>query len=340
MRRINDEQEKLTKCRPSVLAKEASDFVSNSLGAGEDEALVAAVLHDLLEVLDHSVPLLHVRHDLDDLSDTVVGRKFHRTDVDLNVVVEEVGGELTDFLRPGGGPHAGLTVGTDLTDDLADLGLETHVQHAIGLVKNQVGDTAKVGTSGLQHVNQTTGSGNADLNTAAQVTDLGTLGDTTVDTGVANARGLSELGDFGLNLNRQFTSGGEDQNDRAVTGGEKGLGVDVHDGRETVTQSLSGTGLGDTDDVATRESHGPTLRLNRGGALKALRLDFGQDILREASLVEGLDRARDVASLDGHLALLAEVIHLTLGAGGDIGVFLVERLLELGKGVKIYAWQG
>lgn len=325
----------LTKCRPSVLAEEACDLVSDALGAGEDKALVAAVLHDLLEVLDHLVALLEVRDDLDDLSDTVVGRQIHGTNVDLDVVVQEVRGKLTDLLGPCSGPHASLTVRANLGDNLADLGLETHVQHAIGLIQNEVGNTTKVGATSLEHVNQTTGSRNANFDTTAQVTDLRTLGNTTVDTGVANTRRLSELGDFGLNLNGQFTGGGEDKDNGAVTGGEKGLGVDVNDGRKTVGQGLSGTRLSDTDDVATGEGHGPTLRLDSGGAVEALGLDLAKDVLRETSLVESLDGARDVSSLNSHLVLLTELVDITLRALGDIGVFLVEGLLELGQGVKV-----
>jgi len=139
-----------------------------------------------------------------------------------------------------------------------------------------------------------------------------------------------------LNLNRKFTGGSKDKNNRTVTRSKQRLSVDVNDSRKTVTQSLSRTGFGDTNDVATGESHGPALGLNGSGAVKSLSLDFGQNILREAGFIEGLNGARNVPALDSHLVLLAEVINFLLGAVGDVGVLLVESLFELGKGVQVY----
>lgn len=326
---------KHTKRGPSVLAEEASDVVGDTLGTSEDKDLVGAGLHDLLHVLDHALAFLEVGHDLDDLRNAVVSRQVHRTDVDLDVIIEEVRRQLANLLGPGSGPHASLTVGTNLANDLTNLGLETHVQHAVSLVKDEVGNTTKVSAASLQHINQTTRSGNADLNTTGQIADLRALGNTTVDTGVANARGLAELCDLSLNLDSQFTGRSQDQDDGAVARCEERLGIDVDDSGKTVGQSLSGAGLGNTDDVATRESHGPTLRLNCSGAVEALSLDLRQNVLRETGLVEGLDRARNIMALDGHLVLLAEIFDFALRAGSDIGVLLVEGLFELGKSAQI-----
>ena len=286
-------------------------------------------------MFDHAVALLEVGHDLDDLVNTVVGGQVSGTDVDLNVVVKEVRGQLTDLLGPGGGPHASLTVRANLANDLTDLRLETHVQHTVSLVKDQVGNTTKVGAASLQHVDQTTGSGNADLNTAGEVTDLRTLGNTTVNTGVANTGGLSELGDLGLNLNSQLTSGSQDQDNGTISGAQKGLGVDVDNGGKTVGESLSGTSLGNTDSIATREGHGPTLGLDGSGTLETLRLDLTQNVLRETSLVEGLNGARDVTTLHSHVVGLAVLIDLAVGASSNIRVLLVEGLLELGEVVQV-----
>jgi hypothetical protein len=223
------------------LAQEAGDLISHTLGACEDEALVRGllVLHDLLEVLNHLVALFALRHNLDNLSDAVVGSQIHGTNVDLNEISQEVGRHGADLLGPSGGPHEGLAVRANLADDLADLGLETHVEHAISLVENKVSHTTKVGLAGFEHVDQAAGCGNAHLDAALEVADLGPLGDTAIDASVADAGRLSKLCDFLLNLNSQFTSGCEDQNDRAVARSEKGLSVDVNDGRETVGQSLA-----------------------------------------------------------------------------------------------------
>lgn len=320
---------------PAILAQETGDLVGDALGAHEDEQLVLLVVHDLLEMLNHAVTLLALRDDLDDLSDAVVGGQVHGTDVDLDEVGEEVAGKSADLLGPGGGPHESLTVGADLADDLADLGLETHVEHAISLVEDKVRDAAKVSLSGLEHVDQTAGRGNADLDTTGEVADLGALGHTTVDASVANAGGLAELCDLLLNLNSELTSGGEDEDDGSIARGQQRLGVDVNDGRQTVRKGLAGARLGNTDDVATGESHGPALGLNGGRSREALCLDLVNDVAGEVGLVEGLDGLGDVGAGNGHLVLLAEGVDLSRAASGNIGVLLVERLLELGHGGEI-----
>jgi hypothetical protein len=266
----------------------------------------------------------------------VVGRQVHRTNVNLDVVVQEVRSKLADLLGPCGGPHASLTVRANLANDLANLRLETHVQHAIGLVENQVGNATKVGTTSLQHINETAGGSDTNLDATGQVTDLRTLGDTTVDTGVANTGRLAKLGDLSLNLNSQLTGGSQDKNNRAITRSQQGLGVDVDNSGQTVRQSLSGTGLSNTDDIASREGHGPALGLDRGGLVKALSLDLRQNVLGETGLVEGFDGARDALTLNGHLVGLAELLHLLFRAGSDILVLLVEGLLELGEGAQVY----
>lgn len=54
--------------------------------------------------------LLAVHADVDNLQDVVVGAELQSADVDLDVVLQEVLGELTDLLRPGGAPHQRLSV--------------------------------------------------------------------------------------------------------------------------------------------------------------------------------------------------------------------------------------
>lgn len=262
-------------------------------------------------MFDHPVALLKIGHDIDDLVNPVVSRQVHRANVDLNVVVQEVRCKPTDLLRPSGGPHACLPIGANLGNDSANLRLETHVQHAISLIEDKISDTAKVSPTSIEHVDQTAWRSNADLDTTAQITNLGTLGNTAVDTGIADTGGFAELGHFGLDLNCKLTSRGEDKNDRSVARRKERLGVDVDDRRKAVSQGLSGTSLGNTDNIATRESHGPALGLDRGRGRETLSLDFRQDVLREAGFIKGLNGTRDIPSVDRHLMLLAIVLNVT-----------------------------
>ena len=229
-----------------------------------------------------------------------------------------------------------MTVRANLADNLANLGLETHVKHAVSLVKNQVGYTTEIGLASLEHINQTARCGNADLNTARKVTNLRTLGDTTVNASVANARRATELGDFLLDLDSKLTSGSKHQNDGTVARSQKRLGIDVDDRGQTIRKCLSGTSLSNTDDITTRESHGPTLRLNSGGGGETLCLDFVHNVTGETSLVKSLNRLGNVASSNRHRVLVAELADLRIRAVGDFGMLLVERLLELGEGREVW----
>src|SRR6266536_4557716 len=177
----------LTKCRPSVLSQETCDVVGNTLGSCKDQDLVFLILHNLLEMLGHSITLLELRDDFNNLGNSVVSREFHGTNVDLDEIVQVIGSKSADFLWPCSGPHASLSVWANLAKDLSDLWLETHVQHTISLVKDEVGNTAKVGFSRFQHIDETTWCSNANFDALGKIPNLTTLGDPTVDTGVANA---------------------------------------------------------------------------------------------------------------------------------------------------------
>ena len=54
------------------------------------------------------------------------------------VLFAKIASKFLDLLRPGSGPQQSLTVGADLGGDLADLGLETHIEHTIGLIEHQI----------------------------------------------------------------------------------------------------------------------------------------------------------------------------------------------------------
>jgi hypothetical protein len=84
------------------------------------------------------------------LLDVVVGGELHGSNVDLNHVFQEIlqivssSGSIKPYkahickflhiLWPCSAKHQCLTIRTDLRYNLAYLGLETHVQHAISLI--------------------------------------------------------------------------------------------------------------------------------------------------------------------------------------------------------------
>jgi len=110
--------------RPSVLPQKLGQVVGDPLRTDKDQDL-GVLLRDLVEVLDELASLFKVGADGDFLGDVVVGLQLHRTDVDLDQVLLEVGSETLDLLGPGGREEDGLSVRSNLADNLPDLRLET-----------------------------------------------------------------------------------------------------------------------------------------------------------------------------------------------------------------------
>ncbi len=131
-----------------------------------------------------------------------------------------------------------------------------------------------------------------------------------------------------LDLVSELTSGSEDEGNGAIAGLEERLSVDVDHGGESETDGLTGTGLGDSDEVATAEGHRPSLRLNGRGLIEAHLLDLGENVVGEAGLVERGDGLGHILTLDGHLLCGTVLGNLGLGALGDARVLDVEVLLE------------
>uniref|UniRef100_A0A182TCZ2 Uncharacterized protein n=1 Tax=Anopheles melas TaxID=34690 RepID=A0A182TCZ2_9DIPT len=238
---------------------------------------------------------------------------LQRTDVDLHVLAEEVTRQTLHLLGPGGGPHKNLTIRPDVIEDLADLRLEAHVQHAIGLVQHQVRYPLQGRGAGLEEIDQPTGRGDHDLDAAAQIRRLGSLARTTEQARVANVRRRAELGRDLLDLLRQLAGRGQHEHQRSAHGRVRLLVIDVHDSGQ---------------HAAERDR--PALRLDRRRALVSLPVDLPLDVVGYFDLVELGDRFRALA--DQRDIVLGQVaIHLLLRAIAHDRVLVVEIFLERGQ---------
>ena len=63
---------------------------------------------------------------------------------------------------------------------------------------------------------------------------------------------------------------GQQTNNGAIATCEVGLVVDVHNGGQDERERLAGACLGNTNDVASAQRHGPALRLDGRGGIKLL----------------------------------------------------------------------
>lgn len=141
--------------------------------------------------------------------------------------------------------------------------------------------------AGLKEVDEAPGRGDAHLNARAERALLLLLGHAAVHARGFHAAAGAELGALELDLHRELPRRGEDERDGPVAGREDGLGVDVDDPREDVGKSLPGARLGDADQVAPEERHGPPLRLDGRRRREAGFAELLKDVVREARLRGG-----------------------------------------------------
>lgn len=146
------------------------------------------------------------------------------------------------------GRKSSLRVGQAELDDLPNVVLETLVEHAVRLVKNQPRHLAQVEVALVCEVEETTGRTDDDAGLlVADDTDLLRLGNTAVDADGGDGGG-ERLGDeveVGVRLHRELTGGGDDEDgDGSVLGVLGGDGEDVLDGGNTESDGLAGTGGG------------------------------------------------------------------------------------------------
>jgi len=201
-------------------------------------------------------------------------------------------------------------------DDTPDLGLETHVQHSVSLVENEVLDVGKRDSATLHQVDKTAWGSREKIATTVKGTDLLSDVGTTVDDSGTSPRSVGELAGLLVNLRDQLTGRGKDKGGRvdlaatiALFHGWRGGTIAEHGGKdgEEETTSLSGTSL--------RTSHKITTTSNDRDRVL---LDGSRGSISRVSDVLKKDRVdRRVGKL-GHRFGNA----VTSGLDGDIGVLV------------------
>ena len=171
------------------------------------------------------------------------------------------------FHLPGerGTEHDHLLVRPTVVDDPHDLRLESHVEHPVSLVQDDVGNSAGVGHAagvGRQHVNHPTRCADNDLGTPLQLRDLLRDPGPAVDTDAPDPlqRPL-ELPDLFPDLHAQFPRWSHDDRDRAVVFLKLGLGHYVSEEGEEESQGFARASLRDTDHVPAGHNDGNGLCL-------------------------------------------------------------------------------
>ena len=317
------------------LVQDAVEIVGIALALDEYQHEAVLVLHqDLAE----NLTLVVVLNPADVLGDVLSGGA-DAANLQEVVLAEELTGELLDLTRERGGVHEGLAgtscrhVGLRALDDGADLGLETHVEHAVGLIEYHVLDLGELDDSALVHFPEAARGGGEDVAATSQLVDLLARVGTSVHNHAAEAGAVSELAAFVVNLNGQFTRGSHDETsgEGCATGAALRTALEgVADGRNEVGGGLARTSLGAGHQVITSNDNRDTVLLDGCGLGVVTHADVVLEGLWEVHLCKGLAR-RDVVGLDRDLdvfvvvevdasgVILEEIVHILVFAGVGLG---------------------
>ncbi len=286
-------------------------YEGKTTGVGVEDIQKNGALVHVLNVLDLLGNVLRCR------SDTSYGQE--------DVVLQEIAREHLDVAWEGGTEHEGLAV-LDVwhiltLDDATNLWLETHVQHAISLIEDEILDVAKRDAATLDQIDETTRCSDQKITSTLHLAELGTDIGTTVDDAWLDPGAVGELAGLLVNLGNQLTGRSQDEGGwvglalatevGSGTGWDSGWTVDEGLGKdwEEETSSLSGTSLGTSHQVTTTHDNRDGVLLDWGWNLVVSKLDVADQVVIQRWVGEGVDWLWDIGSgsLDRDVIILLEV---------------------------------
>jgi len=141
--------------------KIAEHDIGHALRLDENKSQSEILLRLGCENIEEDAALVVVFHIFDFLCNILRGTP-NSSNAEEDIILEEIFGEHLYVTWEGGAEHEGLTLGCAwhifALDDTADLGLETHVQHAIGFIKDKVLDVGETNTAAFDEIDKATGS--------------------------------------------------------------------------------------------------------------------------------------------------------------------------------------
>eukprot|EP00760_Papus_ankaliazontas_P029662 PhM_4_TR433/c2_g1_i1/m.20119 len=258
--------------------------------------------------------------DLPQALDDVLRRRADAADGEVEVVArEELVRKVLDLARERRREHERLAavavghVGVAALHDLADLRLEAHVEHAVGLVEHETLDVLEADVAAFKHVPETAGRRDHEVAAVAELVELAADVDTAVQHGGAQTGAEAELAGLGVDLTGELAGGGHDNAlgvDDAVRGRRlAGLAEDLDDHGQEEGGRLAGAGLGARHEIEVVEGDRDGVLLHRRGGVVLAARDVVDELLGDGDVLESLDGAHAVVGVkrDGDVVVLGEV---------------------------------
>jgi hypothetical protein len=126
-------------------------------------------------------------------------------------VVKDAVRQITDLFRHSCREEKRLTLSRDLRDDLLDIREESHVTHAICLIKDEVLDPLEIDRATTDMIEETPRACYDNLRLSTEIRDLTTVRHTAVNSYALDARTRSERLNYVINLLCKLSSRSEDE---------------------------------------------------------------------------------------------------------------------------------
>jgi hypothetical protein len=200
-----------------VAHQEVAQHVRHPLCFDKDKSETEILFGLRNEDVKQDAPLIEILDILDLLSD-VFRCTSNSTNAQEDIILQEVLGKHLNVSGECSTEHEGLSVCSARhifsLHDTPDLGLETHVKHAISLIKDEILDVGKANAATFDQVNKTARGGTKEVTTTFDKAELLIDISSTVDDGRAHPGPISELACLFMNLGDKLTRGSEDQSGR------------------------------------------------------------------------------------------------------------------------------
>ena len=146
----------------------------------------------------------------------------------------------------------------DLAQDALDVGQEAEVEHLVGLVEHQDGDSAQLQVALLGEVEQPARRADHDVGAGTQRVDLRLVGAPAVNghhgqLAVTGGEVLRSTGEVAGDLQAQFAGGHHDERSRDARQWALGVGGDLLQQGHTEREGLAHAGAGLADQVVARQ---------------------------------------------------------------------------------------
>jgi hypothetical protein len=169
-----------------------------------------------------------------------------------------------------------MAVAGTVFDDAADVGEESHIEHAIGFVEDEELDLIEFAGAAAEVIEEAAWCGDEDIDAGLEGFELSAVADAAVDDSDLEFGEAREVTAGGFDLGGEFAGGFEDKGARVVGG----IGELSEDG-EGEGGGFAGASLGAADDVVAIEDEGYGAKLDGCGfdvshSADAIEDGFGQ----------------------------------------------------------------